>query len=506
MANEREASLDGGFSLIRFISGRRFVPGGRVKGDPSQVPGQENNPISHPETSVIPDDLLEVSERLTVRFRELFVMEGTKRRFAIDFDLAKGVVDDSLYAKVLRNPPTREEWKVVVTELAADIHRVVATAKPDDPMIAMQRAFLIAKLRAHEAFYEGRAGIRIPWKESVKATQGVEPAPINPESKLAQREKVMSLFRNMGYKDLSKEEVERYRTENRISNEEFIAIIQENAPIMLDRLSSALNRQVSPNFRVETESANAYWLNWSDGNRDNFRLRVNTHARHADKKTPGKAIAMAAHEVAGHFGQMASWQQQIDNGKLIPVLGITSTHDPEQVASEGIAQNIHRFVPEILIHLPQELALAAEFELELEGLRQMIYNDFQIEANDFVENLDSNLTSEGKALKEEEFLRTAVQEIQKLYSAEPTDEVRYQFRERTEDPEKSVYLFAYGYGFLLHDEIGRILNMKERGKFLRKVYGQPLLPQQEIGIVHRLMENNPDRYLNPQDPHPYLLL
>lgn len=499
-------SSERSFSLLRAFDPRQLWPqrrqvspiavpsnSGITSSEASGIPQQEQEPV------VIPEDLSMLSERLTVTFRELFVLEGPKRKDTIDFDLAPAPEDQepSLYQRTLISAPTRAEWKAVVSILTSEIAEVEVTQVPDDGRLAMQREVMVRKLEAHSAFYTGKAGTRIPWRERVEITQGVEPVPIDEESIMAQREKALAIFRELGYKDLTKEELARYRENTRLTNEEFMSAIEQNSKVILDEISTALKRDLRPNFTVEADSKNAYWLNWSNGTRDNFKLRVNLHPRHSDKKTIGKAWAMAVHEAGGHFGQMAGWQEKIDSGQTLPVLGITSTHDPEQIASEGVAMTLHYYVPGLLKHLPQE----ALFELELEGFRQMMYHNVQIEANLLKDKLEgSEMSPEEETAKMASFVQAKITDIQNIYEAEPESEIRNQIVERTEDPEKSVYLFAYGYGFLFHQWIARTLNTQDRLRFLDVVYSQPTTPEQELHMVGALLQQNPVRYPGPYSP------
>ena len=211
-----------------------------------------------------------------------------------------------------------------------------------------------------------------------------------------------------------------------------------------------------------------YWFNWADGDREVYTLRVNMNERHSDKLTRGKAEAMALHEIVGHFAQMINWQRAIDRGRLAPVLGLTSVVNPEPVTDEGVAETLHYYVPKINELLSPE----ARYELEVEGLRQMIYN-----------NVHTKITSD--KIEKEEVLGI----VKEFYPAETELEAVRQFEERKDDPVKKAYLYAYGIGYLAHRYFAEILDRDGRRSLLRLIYRQPLTPGQVKDYAFKLSDN-----------------
>ena len=411
--------------------------------------------------------ILELSDEVVDSIRATYAMEG-KRRNAIDFDLAPEDLRYSRFLKFTRSAPTVPEWREIIRDLQV-LHRISREMEvPNDPKVALQLGFLQDTLAAHILFYQEKLGIKLPWEDRVKITQGFTPQEIDETVIRAQLEAAKIHFPG----NWNKASIEKFRSKT-LSPADFTREITEHSQTLLVSLSRFLGRDFQPTYRVTQDSVDEYWINWTDGKRDDFRLRVNTHPRHAHKLTKAKAWAMSVHEVGGHVAQMYRWQRAIDEGKTIPALGITSLHIPEQVACEGIAQTLHHFVPELLQMLPED----ALFELELEGVRQLAYNNLQIRAN--------RAKSQGKRFD----LRRAVHYVQEFFPAEPAEEVAKQLDERTKDGERNPYLLSYGMGFLLHRQIATQLRTEGKKKLLEVIFSQPTSPRQEFEIAQAIVSN-----------------
>lgn len=351
-------------------------------------------------------------------------------------------------------------------------------------MAALQAGFLRAKLIANMSLFSARDGQEIPTLKFIKATQGVEPALIGSDRLSKQREKVAALFENLGYGEYTPENLDKYREAERLTSpEEIENHVVKNAGRFIDAINLFLDhgsflrppQKVIPSYDVKIESANDYWIAWSKGRRNQFHLLLNNHPRHAHKWTRGKAEQMALHEVVGHFMQMKGWQNAIDKGELLPVLGVTTVHDPEQVTSEGLAMSLHLLVPAI----GSGISPAGLFEAEAEGLRQMVYNNVQIMVNS------------GQRLMR---LSDVNKYVRRFCPAEPYPEIRNQVRDRSEHPIKRSYLYAYGYGYLFHRWAARNLTYKGSKELIKFVLSQPTTPLQEMRFVMSMIQDGGPQY------------
>lgn len=471
-----------------------------------EIPGVGEQTIS--------PDLDSLSQELTETFRIIYALEGKNRKDMIDFDLAPPTRPVDRLKAVINRPPTRALLRETVSWLEEDIEKAQQTEIPQDERLAMQREFLIDKLNAHRVFIEGRLGSKIPWSQRLEATQGVTPLFIDRETIETQMTTARAVFEELGYSDLSPQEIKRYQKEHQAQYDEFAGIMVENSAQVFESISDFLGRKIEPAFRVEADNKDEYWLNWSDGVSGDFRLRVNIHPRHQQKITRGKAYAMLIHEVGGHFAQMEGWSQAIKEKRTLGALGVTSTHDPEQVISEGAAMYMHGLVKDIQRVVPE----SADFELDLEGGRQMIYNNVHIAVNLLKDAREQGLDPQqvvavlpedmqrffpkdlSKVLDKAIIDRIMTRYVHSLYAAEPDQEVARQISERTEDANKSVYLYAYGFGFILNKAIADTLDEDDRRKYVDLIFSQPISPNQAIRYVRGLMDKKPQQYSSKQFP------
>jgi hypothetical protein len=126
--------------------------------------------------------------------------------------------------------------------------------------------------------------------------------------------------------------------------------------------------------KIETVDVDAYWWCWVDTWQQQFRLRINT--KHGNY-TPTKALLMVYHELLAHCCQMAIWKEQIAQGKMDRIWGLTTVHSPEQFLFEGIAQTLPLFIP---IEQTQNPILQARLRLSHFG--SLINNNLHVMINE----------------------------------------------------------------------------------------------------------------------------
>lgn len=413
--------------------------------------------------------LIEAANQLVPILRAADVAAGEDRSFA-DFDLAQPLRDKTAQ-RFVKDEPTKEEASEIVSALVTCADAIQRLHAPEDnPSLTMQREFLLAKLEAYQTFIGHKyLGEEIPHPQYIERIMGIKPEEISEEALVQQRERVANIFAGFGG-EYTEEGIQAYKEEQHISPEEFEQILKEKADMFLGMLQSFLGREFEPpKYEVELVDKDEYWFNWAGGIRGEYILKVNhSEERHLDKFTPGKAEAMALHEITGHFAQMINWQRAIDQNRLLAPLGITSVVDPEQISSEGIAETLHYFVPQI----NEALSPEARYELEVEGLRQMAYN-----------NVHTKI-AEGSITQSE-----VLGYVRNYCPAETGTEAARQYEERSTHAVKKAYLYAYGMGFLVHRYYAQILNRDERRSFLRLLYRQPLTPIQERDYAFELSDN-----------------
>lgn len=430
-------------------------------------------PLNNPDTR----KLVELSKYVVSTFRLAHDLEGEKREL-VDFDLVKKDESTRRVEAILRDwfekSPTRPKRQQILESFNQLESQVDQLPPPKDERIAMQQAFLKSKIQAFSTYQRVKMGQEIPTLEYIEQTMGIKPELIGEERLNLQKNRVKALLQRLGH-DFTRKSVEDFRNKNRIEIDQAPALFTAHAKRLFERLSRFIGTKLDPSFDVEIVDEDKPWLFWASGTRGSFHSRVNKNKRHRDqgKFSRGKIEAMATHEAGGHFAQMNGWEKNIDREGLIPALGITSVYDQEQVTSEGIAQTLHYFVPEIDHHLSPE----ARIELEMEGLKQMIYNNVHIMIN----------TQPCR-------LKDITSYVRKFLPSESISETRRQMSNRTRDDDNRTYLYAYGMGFVRHQWYAMNLNDNGKKELFRLIYSQPTTPAQEHEFVLRLLSSHDGRY------------
>ena len=420
-------------------------------------------------------ELYELSDEAIEVLRDAYVMEGPHRKL-VDFDLVPVSPRDrralERRKKWHQGPPTKREWTEIVgsiDELRSRAERIILPRNGKTAALQLQREFLLAELIAHSTFYRGKTNQEFPFEEFISLTQGIRPQMIEESTLMAQIDSITK-----GFGAIDSESIERYRREHLVSEETLPDKMRDYVATYLGTVSDFLGKKITPELDIEAVKEDDYWIDWIDGDHERFSLKINTHpVRHASRWTEGKVEAMAAHEIAGHAAQMESWKNAIDRGELLRVLGLTSVHYPGQIPIEGFAQTVHLFVPSLHRHFSEH----TESELELEGLRQMIYNNIHIMVN------TTGSTDEEMIAYMHRFL-----------PAEPEDEIRNQIQERRDDPVKRTYLYAYGIGFRLHQWYAGNLTIEGKRELLRFIFSQSTTPEQEYHYFLQLVSDRSGRY------------
>lgn len=206
------------------------------------------------------------------------------------------------------------------------------------------------------------------------------------------------------------------------------------------------------NYRVEFAEKNEYWKGWVDGSPNSLRLRLNTHERHKETWTFGATDRYASHEL-GHLIQMAIFSQEIEEGRLHPVMGLTTTPDPFQFHSEGIGQTLH---------------LWGNFPWPLEAQISWLDTAWHTLAWQHT----YQLFEKGVAAEK------AAQIYREIYPLAKRKQIRDEMLRVQKNPYLRTYQDVYGPALLRFVKMFRGLDAAYRMDFLNKLMRQPMTPSQ----------------------------
>lgn len=239
------------------------------------------------------------------------------------------------------------------------------------------------KVTAHLYYLRALMGQQIPFAEYIENTQHI-PVKYFDEDYLdaARRELISALTPlKINYGDSIYDDLE--AVDEVIPNESLEAFFKEQFAKNRGYLEAALNRPVDYKLRIEMTSVDAYWSNWVDGWGDNFRLRINTFA---GNYTRARSIQLVYHELLAHCAQMAIWKEQIDQGQMSKIWGLTTVHGPEQFLFEGLAQTLPLFLENEVTRDPVLIA-----QIYFARYSKLVWNNLHIKINSG-ESLEDCLT------------------------------------------------------------------------------------------------------------------
>jgi hypothetical protein len=111
----------------------------------------------------------------------------------------------------------------------------------------------------------------------------------------------------------------------------------------LKKLANYIDLPSTLDFTISWVSEDVYWCFWISAKEGaGIDITINTHARHCF--TDILLQSLSAHEVAGHAVNMSLIKHRVQSGKIPAYFGITTVHQPEVYAMEGIAQTLPIFI------------------------------------------------------------------------------------------------------------------------------------------------------------------
>jgi hypothetical protein len=258
-------------------------------------------------------------------------LPAESRASVIDFDLVPDIANRERFS-------SRDEVRARIEQLRGTVDQTDEVGE-----------FIFAKLNASLTYLRCLAGEQLEFYEHVRGMLGKTPELVSGEQIAAQRHVVLSLLRDFGVQ-LAGEQPDP------ASFSAFDHSIRLDQAAALDESASAAERfipaiqqllgfgDIRIPFRTEADIADAYWVAWASGGRDDLLLRLNFHE--ANHWRSGDLEFVMLHEVCGHFLHATLVARRIQAGELDPFLGITTVHDPQAFMDEGSANALGHFFEE----------------------------------------------------------------------------------------------------------------------------------------------------------------
>lgn len=199
--------------------------------------------------------------------------------------------------------------------------------------------FLVEKLAGANAYLRALLGQRIPFKQYLHATIGIEPRR-NGSAKLEQlahhAEQLLAAH------DIKWSPDQRHAFDALTlfpDPQKFGQSLKEHAARWVEQVQSALGLEIEPNYEIVEVVKDEYWHNWIDGRRgEPIRLQVNLHPRNHFRR--GQDEVLAAHEIAAHAVQVLQLDKEREAGRLDSSSMNLAVHSCETFQMEGLAQTI----------------------------------------------------------------------------------------------------------------------------------------------------------------------
>ena len=429
-----------------------------------------------------------LSRSLRGFYRSWDILEQKGIGDIIDFDLVPSSPEFDYSQRIFSGRPLKEERLTIIKLIEELIEETINTPFPTDKN--HQKIYLLAKLRASLAFSRRISGIEMSDLDFIREVDGITPLEIPESEILKQQDRVRDQLKAAGFPSYDEESLRQLFESKRITDTAQIeSEIQSSGKDTLFALQKVLGERFDDGIQFDTEvvEEDVYWMNYISGDRSRFVLRINHHPRNSWRWIRGKPNIMGVHEIGAHKAQMALRAKRIGEGKLLPIFGITTVFEPEQFPAEGIAQTLPYFLPSLV------LSSDGWLNLELDGLRQMVYNNVHVKIN----SPDFNHTPE------------EIEEIKKyiwgFYPVEPEESILAEIRDRTKNPIKQAYQYVYGYSFFVHRQYAELLSDDGKREFLRNILDRPLTPEQEMNIFKNIWRRPNFRSKNSSDQLPALV-
>jgi hypothetical protein len=324
--------------------------------------------------------------------------------------------------------------------------------------------FLCAKLLASKSYLKSLEGEYIPFREYCEQTVGIVPEMFSEEGLIQQRNQADEALDKLGYKP-TPEGYKNYFPENILQTDEIQRQFNKAKEKSNEIIARALGLQhlLPMDYKESIVSEDAYWICFISGQKTGMDFKINVHPRNRIRWVKGTPETISAHEMGGHLMQALSWRENIRNGLINPLYGVTSIPGPEQWACEGMADALPALIPELYAGFSNE----AKFMHQLKVLSSMVKNNTHIMANDGQE------------------LSTIKDYTNKYHPFETIERIEKGFKDATESPYLRAYLMTYNDGMPYFNNLGKDLGIKSL-QLLKELYKRPMTPTQVKKFVETL--------------------
>lgn len=413
-------------------------------------------------------------------YRAWHLAEG-RTRDVIDFDLREQDPltrqQRQMEEKVISGRPNLNTRNSIVTTLEALSERA-DSARPRSESGQHDLDFAKAQILASLWFAKKRRGDNLSPLEYIEHTSGLKPEMISEDALREQKRITLELLKD---KELGIQEEPSERTMlglrqdlqiNPQSAQEDLKTYTDQA---IGRIRAFLGRGFKSEYSIQPVNENAFYWVWADSNREGqgFLLRQNFGPRKI--WTPGKAQELGWHEGGEHISRMANRLEQIREGKLNKFFEITTTHGPESLVEEGLAQTLVFFIPGAYDSLSPE----GKFQVNATILRNMAYSNVHLMVN--------NPSGYDKD--------KVVRYLLGYVPWEQPEDIEQQIEWRKKDPLLQTYLWTYGMGASLHLDYAAALDDQGKRSYLTNLHRRPYTPSQEQALVRSLTQK-PDRFMS----------
>lgn len=231
---------------------------------------------------------------------------------------------------------------------------------------------LADRIDCHLAYLGALLGERLPLREFVRRTQGVEVAGWSSEYVTWRGEQARKAMQDLGIEWGPTTRRDLLDSEQNLTADEIPDALRAAAAKFEPLVRKATGTTAPYNLSIETADIDAYWSYWLDGAGQDARLRLNMrNARFTDVQ----ARQFSLHEILGHALQSASYSARCC-AEDVPWVRVLSVHANHQVLLEGLAQALPLFVA------PDDEALIAH--LRLDYYLQLVSSELHLAINDDV--------------------------------------------------------------------------------------------------------------------------
>ena len=419
---------------------------------------------------VLPPDLALYHEASSI-LKVWYVIQGNARD-VIDFDLA-GITSSKevmILTQALRNEPYKYQKTVIIDALTELHDAALDLSVPEKDRHNLD--FACAQINASLWYARKLRGDDLDNLDYIRNSQGVEePKEVSPEIidyQIGQVEKARS---EAGITTDTIVDFQDWRKIHEIDQEEAQKELTDAITSAFEKRSKFLGYKGAPPFGVKPVYVNAYYYVWIDTDKKtgSFTMQQNFGDIERPKVwTSGKTEELGWHEGGQHLSRMARRQQLI--GRELPAFfGLTTVHGPEQIIEEGLGQTITLLVPGAYDSLSPE----GKFHVQNTILRSLVYGNAHLRIN-----TDPDF-SKGDFIKY----------VTKHLPWEPIDEIEEQIIERTKNPLKQAYLWAYAEGAKVFLVLNNILSGRGAKTLLKELDSKPFISSQLLSLANRLMKD-----------------